>query len=94
MLAAPGATPALGGRGLSPHSSGTGSGRNLPRVSRGDRSVRRRLPALVGRQLVSDPCFILIDDSSNKAPQALGTSARKDEPTSRQEARERRIAEA
>src|SRR5271157_616335 len=73
MLAAAGATPALGGRGLSPHYSGTGSGRNLPRVSRGDRSVRRRLPALVGRQRVSDPCFILIDDSHNKAPQALGT---------------------
>jgi len=50
MLAAPRASPALGGRGLSPHSSGTGSGHNLPRVSLGDCSVRRRLPALVGRQ--------------------------------------------
>jgi len=49
MLAAPGATPAFGGSGLSPHSSGTGSGRTLPRVSRGDRSVRRRLSALVGK---------------------------------------------
>jgi len=65
--------PAPGGRGPSPHCFGTGSGRNLPRVSRGDRSVRRRLPALVGRQRISDPCFILIADCLNKAPQALGT---------------------
>jgi hypothetical protein len=40
------------------HSSplGTGSGRNRPRVSRrGDRSVRRRLSALVGRKRVGEP---------------------------------------
>jgi len=44
-----------------------------PATGRGDCSVRRRLPALVGRQRISDPCFNLIDDSRKKAPQALGT---------------------
>jgi hypothetical protein len=100
MPAVLGADPVLGGRGLSPRSSGTGSRRNRPRVSRRDDHSGRPRPPSSGNQRVSEPRSFLSTTRTTRrlrrwAPeparpgQRLGTNPR---AFSRRKARRRRRA--